>query len=130
MAGKEGLGMSLQVHEIGSEKNRVVTIDGFLQSPDAVVNMASAMVPFPKETGSYYPGHRRKITPLNKDAYAYVAIVCEGLAPLMSQIFGTSRFQITDACFSMVTAQPSTLLPLQCAPHCDTTDANSFAILH
>lgn len=122
--------MSVQSVVFGREPVPVLVIDNFLQDPDRIIDLATDMAPFPRQEGHFYPGVRRRIIPEDGESFEYVHSVCQGLAPLLHQAYGVTRYEIVDAGFSLVTAQPETLTPLQRVPHFDYPDQEGFAIIH
>ena len=119
-----------ELKRFGAGQNPVVVIDGFSGTVDAVVDLAAALAPFPAIAGNYYPGLRRVIAAADGPANAYVEQSCERLAPFIGGAFDVDGFDLIEASFSMVTAAPSTLTPIQRAPHFDSTDPKHFAVLH
>ncbi len=122
--------MSVQVVKVGEEETPIVVIDNFVQSPDALIDDAVAMVPFPSVRENYYPGLRRQITPADTNSFDYVQAVCRGIVPVIHSTYGVESFEILDASYSLVTTPPQHLQPLQSIPHFDFQDDESYAILH
>ncbi|HWU49059.1 MAG TPA: DUF6445 family protein [Asticcacaulis sp.] len=122
--------MSVHNFKVGLEQTPVVVIDNFVADPDRLIDLAVDMAPFPSQSGHYYPGRRRRITPQDGESFDYVRAVCQSLAPVMDKVYGVSRYDILDAGFSLVTTPPDALAPLQTIPHFDHHEADGFAILH
>lgn len=122
--------MSLQTIRVGEEQTPIVVIDNFVQEPDRIVELAAELAPFPAQTGHYYPGRRRRITPQDGESFDYVRSVCQSLTGIMHGVYGIAAYDILDAGFSVITTPPAELGPLQTIPHFDYPDAESFAILH
>jgi hypothetical protein len=118
------------LHRIGEGNYPLVIVDDF--SPDfaAVLALADALAPYPRVTDTYYPGVRRMIAKADLDAFAYSQAVCRQVAPLLGAAFGLKGFKFVSASFSIVTAQPHALSPMQRIPHADSTDPKYLAILH
>jgi hypothetical protein len=108
----------------------VVVIDDFTGSAEAIAEAAEALAPFPAIAANYYPGLRRIITPADGAANAYVEQACEAAAQFIAGAFDVDGFDLIEASFSMVTAEPRELRPAQRAPHFDSTDQKYFALLH
>lgn len=122
--------MSVQRIFMGQEQVPVVVIDNFFQDPEHIIDLAADVAPFPRQEGHYYPGVRHRILPNDTARFGYVESVCQALGPLVSQIYGLNRYEITDAGFSLVTMRPDALTPLQRVPHFDHADGEGFAIIH
>ena len=122
--------MSVQRIVFGREPVPVIVIDNFLQDPERIVDLAVDMSPFPRQEGHYYPGVRRRIIPQDGETFDYVHAVCQALGPLMHEVYGVTKYDIVDAGFSLITAKPDTLTPLQRIPHFDYPDQEGFAIIH
>ena len=107
----------------------VVIVDDFTGDVDAIVDIAAALVPFPR-AGNYYPGLRRLIAPADPAATAYVRRAMETAAPFIGGAFDAARFDLVEASFSMVVDPPGALSPPQRAPHFDSVDPDYLALLH
>jgi len=118
-----------QLRHVGQVRSPVVVIDDFTGAADDIVDLAAALAPFPTETGTYYPGLRRRILP-GELAYAYVERLLEVAAPFVGGGFDVDRFDLIEASFSMVTTMPAALDPMQRSPHFDSTNPDHLAILH
>lgn len=121
--------MTPALHRFGNSGAPVVTVDGITGDPDAVVEIAAALAPFPA-SNTYYPGVRRILTAQDHDAVAYVDRLLEAAAPFVGGGFDAEAFDLTEASFSIVTTPPAALNLAQRAPHFDSTDPASLAILH
>ena len=122
--------MAATVQEIGLEKNRILIIDDFMDGAYQLIEQACAMVPFPTEGVTYYPGLRRMITPADTLTDLHVNESMEAIAPLICKVFGLRTFKVTEASFSLVTRQPQDLSPAQRLPHYDQTHPQFLAVLH
>lgn len=120
--------MRPELRRVGEGRHPVVVADDFSGRVDAVLDLAAARAPFPP-AGNYYPGLRSLIAP-GDSAFAYVETLLEAAAPLIGGAFDAGRFDLVEASFSMVTADPARLSPAQRAPHFDTTDPDHIAVLH
>lgn len=118
-----------QIHRAGIEKTPILVIDDIVNDPDALVDYAGSLAPFPPEAGNYYPGLRLQL-PNAPIVIDYVTAVCQTLASLMGSAYGIRGFAVQSVAFSIVTKQPSELQPLQAIPHFDSPDPLYFAVLH
>lgn len=99
-----------------------VCIDQFLQTPDFAIRFA-VLQKFAELTPQY-PGIR---APLPESvARAWL----EQLSPMLDTVFGKapSGWEV-QAWFSLVTARPQDLVPMQRFPHIDGTDPNQLAMM-
>jgi hypothetical protein len=122
--------MTPELRHIGGRASPVVVIDGFGGDAEAVVEIASALAPFPSAHRTYYPGLRRVIGERDGAAWDYVMRSMRAAASFIGGGFDTDGFDLIEASFSMVTARPHTLGPAQRAPHFDSTDPDYIAVLH
>lgn len=116
------------LQHVGETKTPVVTVDDVTGDVAAVIDMATALAPFPA-ADTYYPGLRCVIRE-NEPAFAYVAATLEAAAPFIGGAFDADGFDLIEASFSIVTTPPAALSPAQRAPHFDATDARHLAIMH
>jgi len=107
-----------------------VVIDDFSGDAEAVGRIADALAPFPEVDTGYYPGVRRMISRTDVQADAYVNRTCEAAAQFIAGAFDVEGFDLIEASFSIVTAQPSRLSAPQRAPHFDSPDPKYYALLH
>jgi hypothetical protein len=122
--------MKPELRRVGESQSPVVVLDGFSGAHGDIVETAAALAPFEASRGTYYPGLRRIITPADRAANAYVEHMLAAAAPFIGGAFDFDRFDLLEASFSMVTASPDALSPVQRAPHFDSTDPNYLALLH
>ncbi|MES3153987.1 DUF6445 family protein [Sphingomonas faeni] len=122
------------VEFIGQHHSPLLVIDdaaaGAGTDVGRVVDIAAGIAPFPAARGNAYPGLRRFIGSADTDAAAYARLLLRRLAPAINTAFSVDGFDLLTASFSMVTARPETLAPIQRAPHFDSTDPLYLAILH
>jgi len=118
-----------QIHRAGIEKTPILVIDDIVDNPDALVEYAASLAPFPPEAGNYYPGLRLQM-PRDPIVVDYVNAVCRTLANLMAKAYGLRKMTVQSVAFSIVTKDPSELHPLQTIPHFDSADPLYFAALH
>ncbi len=123
--------MSWTVLTVGTEGESVVVIDAALPAPEAAVDLAASLAPFPPVAGNYYPGARLILAPEHGPAAkTYVDATCVAALPALRSVFGIAGFEVVEASFSMVTTPPADTTPGQRVAHCDTSDPSRFAVLH
>ena len=123
--------MKPELRRVGFSQSPVVVIDEFSGEADVAASFADALAPFPPiRPDSYYPGVRRIIDHSDEEANGYVERLCERAAQFIAGAFDVDGFDLLEASYSMVTAQPSELRPAQRAPHFDSTDQKYYALLH
>jgi hypothetical protein len=111
-----------RISTFSSHRHRLVTIDGLLETPDQALSDA-VLQNFAKITPQY-PGVRAPLAPQICAAWLGV------LGPLLDQWFGASaRGWTMQAWYSLVTARPAELLPIQRLPHVDGTDPDQIAMM-
>jgi hypothetical protein len=118
-----------ELRRVGNCQAPVVVIDDFSGDAEGLVAIAQALAPY-DDAGNYYPGLRRIITEADEAANLYVERTCEAAAQFVAGAFDVDGFDLVEASFSMVTADPAELRPAQRAPHFDSTDQKYFALLH
>ncbi|QDZ06066.1 hypothetical protein FPZ24_00075 [Sphingomonas panacisoli] len=121
--------MTPELRRIGRAQSPVVVVNDFSGAVYDVIDMAAAMVPFPSAAGTYYPGVRQPIR-AHDAAWSYVERTLEAAAPFIGGGFDVDGFDVIEASFSMVTADPARLSPEQRSPHFDSTDPDYIAVLH
>lgn len=106
----------------GSQKHDLVCVDNFMNAPEAAIHTAS-LQNFAKVTPQY-PGIRAPIP--QTAALTWLGM----LAPMLDQEFGTAAkgWEI-QAWFSLVTARPDQLVPMQRFPHVDGTNSDQLAMM-
>ncbi|MEO8547407.1 MAG: DUF6445 family protein [Sphingomicrobium sp.] len=122
--------MKPELRRLGASQTPVVVIEDFSGEPEALVEIAAAMAPFPYVGGGYYPGLRRIFTEADQAASEYVDRTLEAAAQFIAGAFDVDGFNLLEASFSMITTDPAELQPPQRAPHFDTTDPKYYAVLH
>ena len=122
--------MKPALRRFGQGRHAVVLVDDFTGDPQAIVEIAAAIAPFPPSGRTYYPGLRRYITPDDGAAYAYAERLLENAATFIGGAFDYDSFDWIEASFSMVSTAPDALTPPQRAPHFDSTDPAHLAVLH
>jgi hypothetical protein len=120
-----------ELRRVGNSQSPVVVIDDFSGEAAHAAALADALAPFPLiRSDSYYPGVRRIIGTSDGEANGYVERLCERAAQFIAGAFEVDGFDLLEASYSMVTAQPSELRSAQRAPHFDSTDQKYYALLH
>jgi Family of unknown function (DUF6445) len=116
-------GPQVSARRVGSERQPVVTIDGFAPNPEALRAFAVAS-PFGPASHNY-PGIR---APLPQTYFADIETV---LLPVLAEVFACrQRMRILDASFSVVTYAPTSLTLEQRVPHVDAVEAGRIALVH
>ena len=115
--------MTVSVETIGAEGARLLIVDDFLASTEALMVAAASAVFIP--VGPVYPGVRAPAP------VGYVDLLSRTIGPLIEQAFGAACAPELELCaYSMVTSAPGELRPAQCMPHTDGAAMNKVAILH
>lgn len=122
--------MRPSLRHVGKGHHPLVVIDEFLGNVTPAIDAAVSLAPFPRETDSYYPGVRRVIEQGDTAANAYVDEVMNKAAQFIAGAYDAMRFKLITASFSVVTSAPDELLPMQRAPHFDSTDPDYIALIH
>jgi len=118
-----------QIHRAGIEKTPIIVVDDIVDNPDALVDYAASLAPFPPIEGNHYPGLRLPL-PNEPIVADYLNAVCRTLAGLMGSAYGIRNFAMHSASFSIVTMRPLELGPQQSIPHFDSASPLFFAVLH
>lgn len=116
----------IRVVPVGRSREPVVVVEEALLNPQAAIEQAARLNFKAADEGrGGYPGVRAKAPP------ALGQILVEGAMPTIERVFGLDRATLsrTDTSFSIVTAAPETLHPMQRIPHIDTRDPRRLAIL-
>ena len=122
--------MDVKLHEIGTDKSRVVVVDDLIPDARRYVDVAAAMAPYDPEAVKYYPGLRRRFVREDSAAWDYVSTVLTAASQFIGPAFNARGFVVNEASFSIVTRRPEQLQPLQRIPHIDTADQKFVAVLH
>lgn len=121
--------MTPELRHVGAARQPVVVVDDVTGDPDAVIELAAALAPFPASAGNYYPGLRQPIA-RGTAADAYVERLLTDAAPFIGGAFDADHFDLIEASFSIVTTPPDGLTARQRAPHFDSTDPDYLAVMH
>lgn len=122
--------MKPELLRIGTGRHPLVIIDRFSGASDKVAAIARSLGPYPRDEKSYYPGVRRVIGDSDGSANDYVTASMNSIAPYVAGAFDCDRFDLLSASFSVVATPRARLMPMQRAPHFDSTDPNYVALLH
>lgn len=112
---------------IGEDNIPVIIIDDYANNHGEIINQVSNNGNFDTDNITSYPGIRSSIP---KD------LVVSYLKPLMKGIFQIYNVPKSlkpspkDNYFSLITAKPSELTPIQSWPHFDTPNPNLLAVIH
>ncbi|MEI5688619.1 DUF6445 family protein [Sphingomonas kyungheensis] len=121
--------MTPSLLRVGHSRSPVVIVDDASGDVDRIVASAAALAPFPV-AGGHYPGVRRVLGTGDGAAYDYAAALLDRVAPFIGGAFDVDGFDWIEASFSIVTAAPAALTPVQRAPHFDAIDEGYIAVLH
>ena len=121
--------MRPELRRVGESQSRVVVIDEFSAAIEEILRVADALAPYPP-ISNYYPGLRRVIAETDAEAWSYVERLCSDAAQFIAGAFDVDGFDLIEASFSMVTTEPTKLIPEQRMPHFDSTDPKHYALLH
>jgi Family of unknown function (DUF6445) len=111
---------------LGREREPVVVVDNFLNSPQLLVDYAAAHSAFDAVSDAFYPGSRAPAPAIY--CYALRAF----LGPLIAEAFGLQDSHISGELshFSLVITPPEKLQMVQRIPHFDNVNPKQLALLH
>jgi hypothetical protein len=114
-----------RVDHIGAERAPVIVIDNFADDPQALVDHAVSLSPFPKAEQTFYPGVRAPV-PME-----FVQAVHAYLDGALRAAFGLDDQQVKSGGweYSLVTTPPADLGLRQRMPHIDSTHPGNLALL-
>lgn len=116
----------IRIVSVGRSREPVAVVEEALLDPEAAVEQAARLGFEAADEGrGGYPGLRAKAP------QTLAGLLVEGAMPLIERVFGLKRAALSkvDASFSIVTAAPEALHPMQRIPHIDTRDPRRIAIL-
>jgi hypothetical protein len=116
----------IQVLRFGRSAEPIIVVDDALLDPGRLIDEAAGLHFAPADEGrGGYPGVRARAP----DQLALT--ILQPALPLIGKLFGLDKQQLAgfDASYSIVTADPDALHPLQRVPHIDTRDPRRIAIL-
>jgi hypothetical protein len=110
---------------IGAESSPVLVIDNFAADPQALVDHAAALAPFPPAEQTFYPGVRAPVPmAFVQGAHAYLDASLRRVFGLGDQAVVSGGWE-----FSLVTKPPEALTLRQRLPHIDSTNPGNLALL-
>ena len=114
-----------RVDPVGAEGAPVIVIDNFIDDPQALIDHAAAMAPFPTAKRTFYPGVRAPVPlPFVQAVHAYLDGALRSAFDLGDQEVISGAWD-----FSMVTVPPGDLTLRQRMPHIDSTHPGNLALL-
>ena len=110
---------------IGAEGSPVLVIDNFAADPQALVDHAASLAPFPPAEQTYYPGVRAPV-PMSfvQGVHAYMEGALRAVFELGDQTVVSGGWD-----FSLVTRPSAELTLRQRMPHVDSTHPGKLALL-
>lgn len=114
-----------RVDLVGIERQPVLVIDNFIANAESLVEYCSQAAQLNMEKG-FYPGVR------GAGPEIYRTALSKHLGGLIYKTFQLSPQpqRKMRSVYSMVTTPPDELSPLQCAPHCDSSNMADLASVH
>ncbi len=110
---------------IGAEGSPVLVIDNFTADPQALVDYAASLPPFPRAEQTFYPGLRAAVPmPFVQGVHAYLEAALRATFGLGDQVVVSGGWD-----FSLVTLSPAELTLRQRMPHIDSTHPGKLALL-
>jgi hypothetical protein len=117
--------IAARLDRIGAESSPVLVIDNFAADPQALVDHAAALAPFPPAEQTFYPGLRAPVPmPFVQGAHAYLEASLRAAFGLGDQVVVSGGWD-----FSLVTRPPEALTLRQRIPHIDSTHSGNLALL-
>ena len=116
---------AIRLHYVGQSRTPLLVVDDFHPDPDALMDEACQGQPFQKLSDDFYPGVRK---PLPGHYSAFLRSALPAVLWLAGE--NDSAFSLSFAQFSMATASPESLKPIQRIPHIDSTVNNEWAMVH
>jgi Family of unknown function (DUF6445) len=110
---------------IGAEGSPVLVIDNFADDPQALVEYAASLAPFPPAEHTFYPGLRAPVPmAFVQGAHAYLEATLRAVFGLGDQVVVSGGWD-----FSLVTTPPADLTLRLRMPHIDSTHPGKLALL-
>jgi hypothetical protein len=117
--------ITARTDRIGAEDSPVLVIDNFAADPQALVDHAASLAPFPPAEQTFYPGVRAPVPmPFVQGAHAYLEATLREAFGLGDQVVVSGGWD-----FSLVTRPPAELTLRQRMPHIDSTHPGNLALL-
>ena len=118
-------GITARTDRIGAEASPVLVIDNFAADPQALVDFAASLAPFPAAQDTFYPGLRAPVPmPFVQGVHAYLEAALRAVFELGDQVVVSGGWD-----FSLVTRRPAELTLRQRMPHIDSTHPGKLALL-
>ncbi len=114
-----------RVEQVGAESAPVIVIDNFADNPQALIDHAASLAPFPPAAQTFYPGVRAPVP------MSYVQGVAAYLEAALRAAFGLGDQAVKSGGweYSLVTTPPAALSLRQRMPHIDSTHPGNLALL-
>ena len=118
-------GIAARTDRIGAEGSPVLAIDNFAADPQALVDYAASLAPFPPAEQTFYPGLRAPVpVPFVQGVHAYLDAALRAAFGLGDQVVVSGGWD-----FSLITRPPAELTLRQRMPHIDSTHPGKLALL-
>jgi len=117
--------ITARTDSVGAESSTVLVIDNFAADPQALVDHAASLGPFPPAQQTFYPGLRAAVP------MGFVQAAQAYLDPALRAAFGLGDQVVVSGGwdFSLVTRPPAELTLRQRMPHIDSTHPGNLALL-
>lgn len=117
--------ITARTDRVGAEASPVLLIDNFAAEPQALVDHAVSLAPFPPAPDTFYPGVRAPVPmPFVQGVHAYLEAALRAVFDLGDQTVVSGGWD-----FSLVTRPPAELTLRQRLPHVDSTHPGKLALL-
>ena len=117
--------IAARMDRVGAEGSPVLVIDNFVADPQALVDHAACLAPFPSAERTFYPGVRAPVPmPFVQGAHAYLDAALRAAFGLGDQTVVSGGWD-----FSLVTRPAADLTLRQRMPHIDSTHPGNLALL-
>jgi hypothetical protein len=114
-----------RLDSVGAERAPVLVIDNFADDPQALVDHAASLAPFPAAEQTFYPGVRAPVP------VGFVQAVHAYLDNALRAAFSLADDEVKSGGweYSLVTTRPADLSLRQRMPHIDSTHPGNLALL-
>ena len=117
--------ITARTDRVGAEGSTVLVIDNFAADPQALVDYAASLAPFPSAEQTFYPGVRAPVPmAFVQGAHAYLDAALRAAFDLGDQVVVSGAWD-----FSIVTRHAADLTLRQRLPHIDSTHPGNLALL-
>jgi hypothetical protein len=117
--------ITARTDRVGAEGSPVLVIDNFAADPQALVDHAASLAPFPPAEQTFYPGVRAPVPmPFVQAVHAYLEAALRGTFDLGHQQAVSGGWD-----FSLITRPAAELTLRQRMPHIDSTHPGNLALL-